>query len=46
MKEMERTYILSLLKKMKWNVTEAAAQAGIKRTTFTSRMKRLGISRK
>jgi len=43
---MERAHIVSLLEKTKWNVTAAADLAGIKRTTFTSKMKRLGISRK
>ena len=38
--EMEKGHILSLLEKTKWNVTEAAALAGLKRTTFTSRMKK------
>lgn len=42
---MERNHILSLLEKTKWNVTKAAEMAGIKRTTFTSRMKKLGITR-
>ena len=45
-KEMERSYILSLLEKTRWNVTAAAELAGIKRTTFASRMKRLGIKKK
>ncbi len=46
LEEMEKAHILSLLGKTRWNVTEAAKIAGMKRTTFTSRMKRLGISRK
>ncbi|NNG47037.1 MAG: hydrogenase, partial [Deltaproteobacteria bacterium] len=41
--EMERDYILSLLEGVKWNIAAAARQAGIKRSTFTARMKRLGI---
>ncbi len=43
--EMERDYILSLLEGVKWNIAAAARQAGIKRSTFTARMKRLGISK-
>jgi transcriptional regulator with GAF, ATPase, and Fis domain len=46
MDSMERAHILSLLEKTRWNVTAAAGMAGLKRTTLTSRMKRLGISRK
>jgi transcriptional regulator with GAF, ATPase, and Fis domain len=45
MEKMERQYILSVLEMTKWNVTAAARHAGIKRTTFSSRMKKLGISR-
>jgi transcriptional regulator with GAF, ATPase, and Fis domain len=44
--ELERDYIRSLLEDAKWNIAAAARQAGIKRTTFTARMKRLGISKK
>ncbi|MBN2721053.1 MAG: sigma-54-dependent Fis family transcriptional regulator [Proteobacteria bacterium] len=43
---MERSYILSLLEMTKWNVTAAAKIAGLRRTTLTTRMKKLGISRK
>jgi transcriptional regulator with GAF, ATPase, and Fis domain len=46
MEEMERDYILSVLEKTKWNVAAAARNAGIKRTTFNSRMKKHGISKK
>ena len=46
METMERGHILSLLEATKWNVTAAASLAGIKRTTFSSRMKKLGINRK
>jgi transcriptional regulator with GAF, ATPase, and Fis domain len=46
MEEMERAYILSVLEMTKWNVTAAAQHAGIKRTTFISRMKKLGLSKK
>jgi len=43
--ELEQDYVRFLLKKYKWNVTRAAQAAGLKRSTFCSRMKRLGISR-
>ena len=46
MEEMERNYILSVLELTRWNVTAAARHAGIKRTTFNSRMKKHGISKK
>jgi transcriptional regulator with GAF, ATPase, and Fis domain len=41
----QKRHILSLLERTKWNVTAAANLAGIKRTTFSSRMKKLGISK-
>jgi len=41
--EFERNYVLHLLEKNKWNITKAANQAGLKRSTFDSIMKRLGI---
>jgi len=43
--EMEHAYIMSLLEEKKWNIASAARIAGVKRSTFTSRMKRLGISK-
>jgi len=43
--ELEREYVMSLLEKTKWNIAAAARQAGLKRTTFSSRMKKLGISK-
>jgi transcriptional regulator with GAF, ATPase, and Fis domain len=46
MEEMERNYILSVLEMTRWNVTEAAHMAGLKRTTFHSRMKKHGIKKK
>jgi transcriptional regulator with GAF, ATPase, and Fis domain len=42
---LERDYILSLLDGTKWNIAEAARRAGIKRSTFTARMKRRGITK-
>jgi len=43
--EMERSYALYLLRKYHWNVTWAAKDAGLNRSTFASRMKRLGIQK-
>jgi transcriptional regulator of acetoin/glycerol metabolism len=43
---LEREYILSLLDRVKWNIAAAARRAGIKRSTFTARMKRLGIRKR
>ncbi len=40
---MERAYALALLEKFKWNVTKAARQAGVNRSTFDSRLRKLGI---
>ncbi len=45
-KEMEHSYILSLLDKFRWNISQAARAAEINRSTFDSRMKKLGISKK
>jgi transcriptional regulator with GAF, ATPase, and Fis domain len=44
-KELERDYVMYLLEKNRWNVTRAANDAKINRSTFDSRMKKLGISR-
>jgi len=41
--EVEQRYALYLLQKHHWNVTWAARDAGVNRSTFASRMKRLGI---
>ena len=41
--ELEKDYILRLLEKNKWVITRAAEEAGLNRSTFDSRMKRLGI---
>ena len=40
---LEREYIQSLLDQTKWNIAAASRKAGIKRTTFDARMRRLGI---
>lgn len=44
-KEVEEHYIRSLLLKNNWNVTWAAKDAGVNRSTFASRMRRLKIRR-
>jgi len=41
--DMERDYVLHLLDKHHWVISRAAQDAGLKRSTFDSRMKRLGI---
>jgi len=41
--EVERSYVLYLLDKHKWHITRAAQEAGVNRSTFDSRMKKLGI---
>jgi transcriptional regulator with GAF, ATPase, and Fis domain len=43
--ELERTYALALLDKYKWNVTKAARTAGVNRSTFDSRLRKLGITK-
>ncbi len=43
--DVERSYVEHLLDKNKWNVTKAAKDAGVNRSTFDSRMKRLGIQK-
>ena len=42
-KSLEKAYILFLLEENRWNITRAAAHAALNRSTFDSRMKRLGI---
>lgn len=41
----ERAYTLEILEKFRWNITKAAKQAGVNRSTFDSRLKKLGISK-
>ncbi len=43
--DVEKTYTLELLEKHKWNISKAAKQAGLNRSTFDSRLKKLGISK-
>jgi DNA-binding NtrC family response regulator len=40
---LERDYVLYLLNKNRWNITRAAADAKMNRSTFNSRMIKLGI---
>ncbi len=42
-KSLEKAYILHLLEKNRWNISRAAIDADLNRSTFDSRMKRLGI---
>jgi len=42
---LEKDYVLYLLNKNRWNITRAANEARINRSTFDSRMKRLGIDK-
>ncbi len=41
--QVEREYVLHLLEKNKWHITRAAKEAGVNRSTFDSRMKKLNI---
>jgi transcriptional regulator with GAF, ATPase, and Fis domain len=43
--KLERDYVLYLLNKNKWNITRAADDAKMNRSTFNSRMKKLGIQK-
>jgi len=40
---LERTYLTQLLERRHWNISAAARDAGVNRSTFDSRLKRLGI---
>lgn len=42
-KDLESEYVMYLLNKNKWNITRASKEAGINRSTFDSRMRKLGI---
>jgi len=44
--DLEKDYVLYLLNKNRWNITRAACDAKINRSTFDSRMKRLGINKR
>ncbi len=43
--QLEKEYVISLLKKHNWNITWAAKTSGINRSTFASRMRKLNIRR-
>ncbi|MFH2093813.1 MAG: sigma 54-interacting transcriptional regulator [Pseudomonadota bacterium] len=43
--QLEREYVVALLKKHNWNITWAAKRSGINRSTFASRMRKLDIKR-
>jgi len=43
--EMERAYLMALLERNHWNISKAARRAGLNRSTFASRLRRLGISK-
>jgi len=40
---LERDYILALMERTRWNISKAAGLAGVNRSTFDSRMRKLGI---
>jgi transcriptional regulator with GAF, ATPase, and Fis domain len=42
--ELEKDYVIYLLNKNRWNITRAANTANVNRSTFCSRMKKLGIT--
>jgi transcriptional regulator with GAF, ATPase, and Fis domain len=44
--DLEKDYVLYLLNKNRWNITRAAQDAKLNRSTFDSRMKRLGINKR
>jgi transcriptional regulator of acetoin/glycerol metabolism len=44
--EVEKAYVLYLMKRHNWNITRAAKDAGLNRSTFASRIKKLGIPKK
>ena len=44
-RDLDKAYVLHLLDKHRWNVTRAAEEAGINRSTFDSRMRKLGIDK-
>ena len=43
--QLEKEYVISLLRKHNWNITWAARASGINRSTFASRMRKLNIRR-
>lgn len=45
-RQLEKAYVLYLLEKNRWNVTRAAVEAQVNRSTFDSRLRKLGIGRR
>ena len=43
--ELEMAYMLALLEENRWNISRAARLAGLNRSTFNSRLRRLGIKK-
>jgi DNA-binding NtrC family response regulator len=43
--DLERSYVLDLLEKYKWNISKAARISGLNRSTFNGRLKKLGVSK-
>ena len=43
--ELERAYAEHLLEKHRWNITKAAAEAAVNRSTFNSRLAKLGLKK-
>jgi len=43
--DMEKSYVYALLEQNRWSITKSARQAGIKRSTFYARMRKLGIEK-
>ncbi len=43
--QLEHDYVAYLLEKNKWHITRAAKEAGVNRSTFDSRMKKLNITK-
>ena len=44
--DVERAYVLHLMEVHSWNVSQAAQAAQVKRSTFASRMRRLGVKKR
>lgn len=42
---LEKAYITDLLESVKWNISKAAKLAGVNRSTFDSRLRKLGLSK-
>jgi transcriptional regulator with GAF, ATPase, and Fis domain len=44
--DLERSYVLDLLEKYKWNISKAARISGLNRSTFNGRLKKMGVSKR